>query len=223
MMKGNHTGKGGNPRQTVNYASCHDNYTLFDQLNWTLSPDGGKTAPSLKQVAQASVAVNGLVILSNGIAFINGGEEVFRTKIESGSTVKDTVKMYGQKITHNSYKSSDSTNSYKYDRKADLLDYFNMYKELVQIRKNLKYVSYPDNNEDTGSISTWDTSSGTTLSVFRIGKDGTCYYFLFNGRSDSSRFNLGPGEEIFSNNSKFSRTTTGLKVSNPYALGVFKN
>lgn len=221
MMKGNHTGKGGNPVQTINYASCHDNYTLFDQLNWTLSDDGGKTEPALQTVAQASVAVNGLILMSNGMAFINGGEEIFRTKIETEADSPYAVNMYGKLISHNSYTSSDETNSYKYDRKVELLEYFNMYKDLINIRKNLKYIPYPENN-DSSIIDTWDTTSGTTLSVFREGKDGHNYYFLFNGRSSNSTFNLGDAEQIFTNGPSFVRTNYTINVKSNYALACYK-
>lgn len=221
MFKGNHTGKGGNPLQTINYASCHDNYTLFDQLNWTLSPDGGVTAPSIDEVARASVAVNGFIAMSNGIAFLNGGEELFRTKVEDDPEAKFAVEMYGNRVSHNSYCSSDETNSYKYDRKADLLEYFEMYKDIVSLRKNLKYIPYPENNEDPNSINTWNTESGTRVAGYRLGKDGTCYYVLLNGRSDESHFDLGPGESIFQNCESFTRADNGINVSSPYALGIY--
>ena len=222
MFKGNHTGSGGNPLQTVNYASCHDNYTLFDQLYWTLSEDGGVTEPDIIDVAKASIAVNGMILMSNGISFINGGEEIFRSKEEDNADSLYAVNMYGKLISHNSYKSSDNTNSYKYDRKVDLLEYFNMYKDLVALRKNLKFIPYPTNNNDPDSINTWNTDSGTTVAGYRLGKDGTCYYILLNGRNDSSTFSLGEGTQIFTNGATFTRTPSGISVSGKYALGVYK-
>ena len=73
----------------MNYVSCHDNYTLFDQLNWNLKKSTTQPA-DLTTVARASVAVNGMVLMSNGISFINGGEELFRTKLER--SLNHTVK-----------------------------------------------------------------------------------------------------------------------------------
>lgn len=222
MFKGNHTGSGGNPLQTVNYASCHDNYTLFDQLYWTLSEDGGVTEPDIIDVAKASVAVNGMILMSNGISFINGGEEIFRSKEEDNVDSLYAVNMYGKLISHNSYNSSDNTNSYKYDRKVDLLEFFNMYKSLVALRKNLKFIPYPTNNSNPDSINTWNTDSGTTVAGYRLGKDGTCYYILLNGRNDSSTFSLGECTQIFTNGATFTRTPSGISVSGKYALGVYK-
>ena len=36
MFIGANSGDGGNPAQTVNYVACHDNYTLYDHLNYTV-------------------------------------------------------------------------------------------------------------------------------------------------------------------------------------------
>lgn len=223
MIKGIATGKGANPHQTINYASCHDNYTLFDQLNYTLSKDGGKTEPDINDVARASVAVNGVVILSNGVSFINGGEEIFRTKIETDPSSKYTIDMYGKKITHNSYKSSVEVNAYDYSRKVDLLEYYEMYVKLINIRKNLAIISFPDNCEDPQQINTWDTSEGTTISAYRKGKDGKKYHFFINGRSSISQFGFDSknGNEIFTNGVTFSKNSNGLSVSSKYSLGVF--
>ena len=123
MLWGIHTGKGGNPEQTVNYASCHDNWTLFDQLYYTLGDSGNK--PNLQYVLEASVAANAFVMLSNGIAFIQGGEELFRTK-ELDAAARELVtsdtyeNMYGHYCSHNSYNAPDYVNSFKWGNKISV-------------------------------------------------------------------------------------------------------
>ncbi len=179
MLKGIHTGVGSDPLSCVNYASCHDNYTLFDQLNWTLSEDGGVTEPSIDTVAQAMVAVQGAVLSSNGVPFIHGGEEVFRTKVQETED-KDTVKMYGKIITHNSYKSDDSTNSYKWDRKAsvgssNMKQYFEALKSLIANRKNLTKYSSPT------SLKSYVNENKTLIRLINSN-----YELYFSGREDSS-------------------------------------
>ncbi len=181
MLKGIHTGLGSNPTLCINYASCHDNYTLFDQLNWTLSEDGGKTEPKVTTVAQALVATQGAILSSNGVAFIHGGEEVFRSKVQEEAD-KDTVNMYGKIITHNSYKSPDSTNSYKWDRKAkinsnDMKVYFEALKSLIANRKNLtKYSS-----SELSKLSTYQNTSKTLIRMINNN-----YELYFSGRDTSS-------------------------------------
>ena len=81
MLKGaNNRAPGANPEQTINYMSCHDNYTLWDQLRYTLGsgrqiPSQSMTyAPTIKETIEASLACHGAVMMSNGVAFMQGGE-----------------------------------------------------------------------------------------------------------------------------------------------------
>lgn len=222
MLKGGNYGKGGNPRQTINYASCHDNYTLFDQLNWTLADSINNTPedePDIETVARTSVAVNGAILMSNGVAFINGGEEIFRTKIEDSEKVTPyEVDMYGKRVTHNSYTSSDETNSYKYERKVQLYEYFEMYKELIEIRKQLEPVFFPENYDNTELISVWDnTASNHSIALYRKGKDGSAYHMLLSGRAENVYINCAEATQIFTNGSD-AEFVLGEDGSNKYLL-----
>ena len=217
MLRGQNGSNGANPLQTVNYTSCHDNFTLFDQLNYTLSDDGGITPPNEETVVQASVAANGLVLMSNGIAFINGAEEIFRTKIEDAEEESEgEVTMYGKRISHNSYKSSDFTNAYRYDRKVQYKKYFDMYVSLVNIRKMLKPVLFPDNViVDGEDMNFWAKDYNTTgLAMYRKGKDGRNYHILINGRSTSIDIPCAKHTTIFNNSSQNPtfNTNTGYKL-----------
>ena len=100
MIRGYHTSKGGNPNQMIAYASCHDNYTVWDQLRYCLATNGYKDRdemdpnrtydmplrpksggePDIGELVAASIMTHGLVMSSNGVAFMQGGEEIYRTK-----------------------------------------------------------------------------------------------------------------------------------------------
>ena len=147
---------GWNPLQTVNYVSCHDNYSLYDQLLWCLSPDGGVTPPSPQTVAIASAACHAAVMSSNGVAFIQGGEELFRSKVitaEEAETNTASKQMYGQWITHNAYKSPLTTNAFDWSRKIsitykgveyDVKGQSDAFASMINNRKNLLKVAYED-------------------------------------------------------------------------------
>lgn len=148
MIKGITTDKGGNPIQTVNYVSCHDNFTAWDQLNYTLKESTSATPsvsdePNPALVAKASLAAHSAVAFSQGIAFIQSGEEIFRSKEVDPSLESQPVRpypeypvyanddpnielctpeveMYGKIISHNSYNRSDECNSFKWDRKISI-------------------------------------------------------------------------------------------------------
>ena len=109
-----------NPGQVINYVSCHDNYTLYDQLVQT------KGSRDLnKMYSQAEF----IVFTSQGVAFMQEGEDFMRTKAytdESGTT----------KYEGNSYNVGDYINSMDYELKVDNIEMFNFFKELIRVRKN---------------------------------------------------------------------------------------
>lgn len=76
---------GWDPKQSVNYLSCHDNFTLRDQLYNTLESGAPASANIL---VRASIAAHALVFAGNSPAFMQGGEELFRTKELTEITVK---------------------------------------------------------------------------------------------------------------------------------------
>lgn len=133
------------PDQTVNYVSCHDNYTLYDQLNYCYYAGNGASTDENPGVKEATLATTAFVLMSQGIAFIHGGEEILRQKlmyegdpywdaIEENDyvTVDDNVR-----LIRNSYAYGDAVNSYKWDRKAEFKDYFDKYAEACQTRARL--------------------------------------------------------------------------------------
>ncbi|MFW5755365.1 MAG: alpha-1,6-glucosidase domain-containing protein, partial [Tangfeifania sp.] len=104
----------GAPGQCVNYASCHDNFTLWDKLK---SSCPKATDEEMRKMMKLSGA---LVITSQGIPFLHAGVEFCRTKGGHG----------------NSYKSPDSVNQIDWSRKEEFEDVFTYYKNLIEMRKN---------------------------------------------------------------------------------------
>ncbi len=89
-----------NPNQTVNYLACHDNYTLYDQINYLFySHDGSFGDPNHEYVMQAATSLTALSLFGQGVGFINGGDELFRQKIVSKGDYwfDELVASYGQK------------------------------------------------------------------------------------------------------------------------------
>ena len=85
------------PTQTINYASCHDNHTLFDRITMSTPDNTFEERVKMNNLAAA------IVLTSQGVPFIHAGEEMLRSKpLEDGS------------FDHNSYKSSDEVNNLKW-------------------------------------------------------------------------------------------------------------
>ena len=212
MMIGYHKGMGGNPNQCVNYASCHDNFTLFDQLSYGISG----SATSVGLACAAVSAVECAIMFSNGIAFIHGGEEVFRTKEVKSDADKalvkesDTHMINGKLICHNSYNLSDDVNAYRWDRKVKIgstvtKGYVEELAKAIHARNNLKKYSYDDLQahspySDGSPFNVWGYGSGKTS----IGIKNESYFCFISGvNSDTIPFGAYyeyPHDLVFTSN-----------------------
>ena len=108
------------PAQTINYASCHDNNTLWDRLQ------ASRKDASKEDLIKMNNLTAAIYMLSQGTPFIHAGEEMLRTKVnEDGS------------FNHNSYNSSDEVNSIKWSTLEDAtyMDVVNYYKGLIAFRQ----------------------------------------------------------------------------------------
>lgn len=108
------------PTQTVNYASCHDNYTLMDKLTLTKAEASREDLIKMNKLAAA------IYLTAQGIPFIHAGEEFLREKLdEQGSRVE------------NSYNAPDFVNKIRWDvlEKAEHYEVSEYYRGLIKFRK----------------------------------------------------------------------------------------
>lgn len=101
------------PDQCINYASCHDNYTLWDKLKQSLPKASDEELRRRMKLAGA------LVLTSQGVPLLHAGVDFCRTKNGNG----------------NSYKSPDSVNQLDWERKNTYIDVFEYFKKLIDLRK----------------------------------------------------------------------------------------
>lgn len=106
------------PYQTINYSSSHDNLTLFDKLNLS------NLNESMADIILMNKLAATIIFTSQGIPFIQGGEEILRTKCDINGN-----------IIENSYNSSDYVNRIEWTRKIEFNEVFLCYKNLIKIRK----------------------------------------------------------------------------------------
>lgn len=111
------------PTQCINYASCHDNHTLYDKLKISVKNANDSLLIKMDKLS------NAIVLTSQGVPFIHAGEEMIRTK----------------KGVENSYKSADSINAINWSNKDKNLEVFNYYKSLIELRKNHPAFRMPTN------------------------------------------------------------------------------
>ncbi|MBR1391390.1 MAG: type I pullulanase [Lachnospiraceae bacterium] len=107
------------PGQSVNYVSCHDNFSLWDKLAVSL-PD--LTVDERKAVNRLAAA---MVFMCQGMPFLLSGEEMLRSKVDP---------VTGQPV-ENSFNVSVEINSMKWNlvhENADIVEY---YRGLIAFRK----------------------------------------------------------------------------------------
>lgn len=102
------------PWQSISYASCHDNHTLYDKLKVS-RPDAAED-----EIQSMQLLALGIVLTSQGIPFLHAGTELLRSK-------------QGE---HNSYNLPDEINRILWENKTQHFFVFNYLKDLIRLRKD---------------------------------------------------------------------------------------
>lgn len=168
------------PNKVINYVSCHDNYTLFDQLNLTLPSDRKSSLSDAYKQAEA------LIFTSQGVTFMQEGEDFLRTK-SAGE---------GSEI-HNSYNAGDHVNKMDYALKLKNVEMFNYFKDLIQMRKENPLLRLGSNDLVKSKMSFMDTDSDVI--AFTV-KDGEEEIVVIHSLNELSNFNLGGNYKVIFNN-----------------------
>lgn len=108
------------PYQQINYVSCHDNRTLWDEIT-VMNPE-----MSFEDRVRKNLLAAAIVFTSQGIPFIFAGEEFLRSKENADGTLNE-----------NSYNAPDSVNSIKWDdlSRKEYADVCAYYKGLIAFRR----------------------------------------------------------------------------------------
>ena len=108
------------PRQTINYISCHDNNTILDRI--TLAVPDRSFEDRVRMCKLGAV----FYMTSQGVPFMQAGEEMLRSKPNGKGG-----------FVENSYKSSDRVNSIKWNLLNEKVyqDTLEYYKGLIAFRK----------------------------------------------------------------------------------------
>lgn len=148
--------------KTVNYVTCHDNYTLFDRIHAT----GSKDEEIIKKMA---VLANSVVMTSDGTAFMLAGEEMLRSK--GGNA--------------NSYNADYKTNELDYALKIKNHDVFIAYTKLIAFKK--AFVSMLPNGADgaNGTYKIRTLSGGAAIQIDFTDSNGRNFRIVYaNGMAN---------------------------------------
>ena len=177
------------PGQSVNYVESHDNMTLVDKI--TASVKDAQPA----DIARLSRLAGSIAMLSQGVPFMQAGQEFLRSK--GGDS--------------NSYKSSDLVNSLKWGTQAANSATVKYYKGLIAlrkahpafrmsttelVRKNLKFLTSPEGTiaysingsdvKDSAEALVVIHNANTTAQTIALPKSGTWSVLVESGVAGNS-------------------------------------
>ncbi len=164
------------PFQTINYVSCHDDNTFYDRLKIS-NPDASE-----EELIKMDKLGQTIVLTSQGVAFIQSGAEILRTK---------------QSVA-NSYNSPDSINEIDWSRKSKYRDVFDFYKSLIALRKHHPAFRIPSSKMLQGHLKFIDTNDPLLL-VYQIndhanGDTWKDILVLLNGDKSEKHLDLPAGK-----------------------------
>lgn len=195
------------PYQTINYASAHDNLTLWDKLQ-TTNPNASEEELLLMNKMSAAI-----VYTSQGIPFMQAGEELARTKVNPDGSFNE-----------NSYSAPDSVNKIDWERKVEYSDLNNYYKGLISLRKSHKSFRMNTTEDIQNNLKFIDVEDKNlvayTLDGTNVGDSWDNIAVVFNANKEAKEVTL-PGEDwvvvVDQNNAGVEKLATieGSKVTIP--------
>ena len=173
------------PGDSLNYLVCHDGLTLHDSIVHNMRLDEEKDRAEI--VSRIKLG-NFIVLTSQGIAFMHGGQERGRTKPNIKNAKNETVGAF----VRNSYDSSDNINQFVWTIDDDYQKVLDYTKGLIEIRKafpmlrmgNAKAIA--KNITDLGV----DDASGLVF-AYTIKDKKNMWLVAINANSEKKEINIG--------------------------------
>ena len=170
------------PGQSINYVSCHDNYTLWDKLSVSCPEASEEKKKAMNRLCAA------IVFTSQGVPFIQAGEEFLRSK--------PLPEKKG--FAENSYNMPDAVNSIKWDDIHEYPDMIAYYKGLMALRKAHPVFRMQSEAEMTQNLCFLSDTPENVVAYLLKGKgaDDTPENILviFNGNDEEILYNLPEGK-----------------------------
>lgn len=168
------------PSQCINYASAHDNLTLWDKLATSNSQDSEADRIAMNKLSAS------IVFTSQGIPFFQAGEELLRSKVKEDGTFDE-----------NSYQSSDAVNGIRWENKTTYQDVFEYYKGLIAFRKAHPSLRMTTTEEIASNLVFTENTPANTVAYHISGKpnkeSAEGIYIIHNANRNSVSIDLPKG------------------------------
>ena len=207
------------PDKTVNYAACHDNYTLHDRCYVAGIYDE-------KVIERMNVLANSLVFTSQGTSFMLAGDEMLRSKIvfdkegnpkqavDDNGNPKTYVDSDGNtqkviEVTGNSYSSPYKTNELDYSLKIKHPEMFEIYKKLINLKISTSGL-HLDLDHIDDAYAMYNDNFTVIYGFFPSGNKTVSYYHANGALSTTYKVDL-TGAEILVDT--LGKTATGNSIT----------
>lgn len=158
------------PEQVIQYVEAHDNLTLYDKLLRS-NPDDSEEVRIKRHTLATSI-----VLLSQGVPFIHGGQEFLRTKAGVA----------------NSYQSPDEINQFEWERVTTYQESVAYVKGLIALRKS-EYLFRLHTHEEIDTHFTM-LSENFNIVAFSLTNSEKKYIVIFNGNRSDVIFRIQKGK-----------------------------
>ena len=158
------------PEQVIQYVEAHDNLTLYDKLLRS-NPDDSEEVRIKRHTLATSI-----VLLSQGVPFIHGGQEFLRTKAGVA----------------NSYQSPDEINQFEWERVTTYQESVAYVKGLIALRKS-EYLFRLHTHEEIDTHFTM-LSENFNIIAFSLTNSEKKYIVIFNGNRSDVIFRIQKGK-----------------------------
>lgn len=190
------------PGNTITYAECHDNHTLWDKLTLSATTSTETARREMQKLALS------IVLTSQGIPFLHAGGEFLRSK-------------HGHE---NSYNAGDSVNAIDWTLKTVNRDVYEYIKGLIAMRRSHPAFRMRSKRQVAGNLAfTNDNVPGLVAFVIKgreLGDSWSQVYVSYNGNNNKLVVKLPAGEwKLFSEGNKIS--TDSLKVKGSMTMDAF--
>lgn len=162
------------PSQSINYASCHDNLSLYDKLVASVYPDEGSYRKRREDLVSMNKLTSAITLTSQGVPFMMAGEEFARSK--DGD--------------ENSYKSPVEVNQIDWNNLNQFADLNDYYKGLIDIRNTVDILT-----DSTGEVAKSiryikDTDDGVIAYSIKGSGNTLGFAAVFNGSNKKTTVTL---------------------------------
>jgi hypothetical protein len=198
------------PTQIIQYASCHDNYTLADKL--ILSTGRSGVDSTIIKMNKLTAAV---YLMAQGVPFIHAGEEFLREKLREDGT-----------RCENSYNSSDYVNHIEWSNldNSSYMATSEYYKGLIEFRQNHAALRLTSPTDIANNVTCLKADSGVVVMKINGGVNGEIsdgILVIFNNNSSTKTVSLPSGSwKVCVNGTKAGTSVLGTAYGSVSVAGI---